>query len=218
LADNVTLNPGTAGDTIAADDISGVKHQRVKVEFGADGSATDVSSAAPLPSTQWTALRITTASAMTRPANTTAYAALDAVANNATAGSVTPISLSVSDQNDAPTSIERIRIATTDTGVAGRAFRVWLFQATLTATAGDNAAFTVPSANMIGTMVGVFRSPTTGGSFGAFTSEDGTRIMTLPTSGGQTVFALLQTLDAFTPSANSTTFTLTAECIAGRSV
>lgn len=49
MADNITLNPGTLGDTVAADDVSGVKHQRVKMEFGADGSATDVSDANPLP-------------------------------------------------------------------------------------------------------------------------------------------------------------------------
>ena len=35
--------------TFAADDIGGKLHPRVKVEFGADGSATDVSSASPLP-------------------------------------------------------------------------------------------------------------------------------------------------------------------------
>lgn len=36
---------------VAADDVGGVIHQRVKVEFGADGSATDVSSSNPLPIT-----------------------------------------------------------------------------------------------------------------------------------------------------------------------
>lgn len=49
MADNVTLNAGTGGATLAADEISLVHHQRVKVEFGADGAATDVSSANPLP-------------------------------------------------------------------------------------------------------------------------------------------------------------------------
>ncbi len=49
MADNTTLNAGSGGDVIATDDIGGVKYQRVKVTFGADGSATDVSSAAPLP-------------------------------------------------------------------------------------------------------------------------------------------------------------------------
>ena len=49
MADNTTLNEGSGGDVIASDDIAGVKHQRVKIEHGADGSATDVSSASPLP-------------------------------------------------------------------------------------------------------------------------------------------------------------------------
>jgi hypothetical protein len=49
MADNTTLNTGSGGDTIATDDIGGVKYQRVKVTHGADGSATDVSSASPLP-------------------------------------------------------------------------------------------------------------------------------------------------------------------------
>lgn len=49
MADNTQLNAGTGGDVIATDDISGVKHQQVKVEFGADGTATPVSAANPLP-------------------------------------------------------------------------------------------------------------------------------------------------------------------------
>lgn len=49
MADNITLNSGTGGDTLAADDISGVKYQRVKPTFGEDGSATDVSNTTPLP-------------------------------------------------------------------------------------------------------------------------------------------------------------------------
>ena len=49
MADNTQLNLGTGGDLIASDDIAGVKHQRVKIEFGADGVATDVSPANPLP-------------------------------------------------------------------------------------------------------------------------------------------------------------------------
>ncbi len=50
MADNVTLNvPTTAGATIASDEIAGVQHQKVKVEFGADGVATEVSADNPLP-------------------------------------------------------------------------------------------------------------------------------------------------------------------------
>ena len=49
MPDNTELNSGTGGDIIATDLIAGVKHQRVKVQHGADGSATDVSAASPLP-------------------------------------------------------------------------------------------------------------------------------------------------------------------------
>jgi hypothetical protein len=49
MADNVGYTPGT-GATIAADDLSGILYQRVKISEGADGSATDVSAANPMPS------------------------------------------------------------------------------------------------------------------------------------------------------------------------
>lgn len=39
MADNVTLNAGSGGDTIAADDVSGVKYQIVKIAPGGDGAA-----------------------------------------------------------------------------------------------------------------------------------------------------------------------------------
>ena len=48
MADNVGYTPGE-GAQIAADEIAGVLHQRAKVQFGEDGSATDVSAANPLP-------------------------------------------------------------------------------------------------------------------------------------------------------------------------
>lgn len=49
MADNYVANPGTGGQTFASDDIAGVQHPRVKIGVGADGSATDVSTANPMP-------------------------------------------------------------------------------------------------------------------------------------------------------------------------
>lgn len=52
MTDNTRLNPGSSGDLISTDSLGGspeVKVQRVKVQHGADGSATDASTAAPLP-------------------------------------------------------------------------------------------------------------------------------------------------------------------------
>jgi hypothetical protein len=48
MADNVNITPGS-GATVAADDVGGALYQRIKVAHGADGSATDTSEAAPLP-------------------------------------------------------------------------------------------------------------------------------------------------------------------------
>jgi hypothetical protein len=48
MADNIGYTPGT-GATVAADEIGGVLHQRVKIGVGADGTAVDVSEANPLP-------------------------------------------------------------------------------------------------------------------------------------------------------------------------
>ena len=48
MADNVGYTPGT-GAVVAADDIGGVLHQRIKVGIGADGTAVDVSEANPMP-------------------------------------------------------------------------------------------------------------------------------------------------------------------------
>jgi len=50
MADNVGYTPGTGAD-IAADDVGGVLHQRVKIGVGADGTAVDVSDANPMPVT-----------------------------------------------------------------------------------------------------------------------------------------------------------------------
>lgn len=50
MADNIGYTPGT-GATVAADEIGGVLHQRVKLGIGDDGVAVDVSAANPMPVT-----------------------------------------------------------------------------------------------------------------------------------------------------------------------
>jgi hypothetical protein len=48
MPDNVGYTPGS-GATVAADEISGVLHQRVKIGVGEDGVAQDVSLTNPMP-------------------------------------------------------------------------------------------------------------------------------------------------------------------------
>lgn len=49
MADNVVLDPGAGGATIATDDDGTAQHQYVKVEFGGDGTFTKVTTSAGLP-------------------------------------------------------------------------------------------------------------------------------------------------------------------------
>lgn len=51
MADNFSADESTdlSATDVAADEISGVKHQRVKVQYGADGSASDASDSLPFP-------------------------------------------------------------------------------------------------------------------------------------------------------------------------
>ena len=50
MSDNIGYTPGT-GATVAADNIGGALHQRVKISVGSDGVAADASESNPLPVT-----------------------------------------------------------------------------------------------------------------------------------------------------------------------
>lgn len=64
MADNIGYTPGT-GATIAADEIGGVLYQRMKIGIGADGTATDLSTANPMPITAPNALGVSATGALT---------------------------------------------------------------------------------------------------------------------------------------------------------
>lgn len=131
-----------------------------------------------------------------RPGDTTAYAALDAVANNTTAGSVTLLSWSIGRSSGI---IRRVRIKKSDQTVATPTIRLWLYDTTLTPAAGDNAAFSHPATDSLGY---VDVPVTTAGTDDAVGWSD----VDIPFTGA-IVYGLLQTLTAFTP-ANAETFTV----------
>lgn len=161
---------------------------------------------------------VATGATLTRPANQTPYTALDAVSDNATAGSVTAKSITVSDVNDDTIALERLRLDSSDTGIAGKSVRVWLYNSDPTANSGvvggDNVAFSNKKAGFIGSMSGTFRT-FSDGSVAVCVPDEGARVISVPGTGARTVWWQLQTLDAFTPSANSTTFIPTAEGFQG---
>ena len=83
MSDNVAITAG-AGVTIAADDIAGVQHQRVKLSLGADGVAVDAGAGAGAVGTD--TQRVTLGS--NDPAVATLGAVADAAATQGSTGSV----------------------------------------------------------------------------------------------------------------------------------
>lgn len=242
MADNVAITAG-AGTTIAADDVGGVLHQRVKVSVGVDGAAADMTAAAGavgastprvtlasddpavvslaailLASAAAARLIVAVATTLTRPANVTAYTALDSISDNATAGSVTALPVTVSSTNDAPIRIDKIGVVTTDTGLAGKSIAVHVFNSDPTASsgvgAGDNAAWSNKKAGYLGRFSGSFRT-LSDGAHATLVPDEGSSLICLPGSGAKTLWIQFQTLNDFTPSANSTTLIATLRGVQG---
>lgn len=166
---------------------------------------------------------------LTRPANTTAYAAADSISDNATAGSVTAlVSGNISDTNDDPIFISSVDINSTDTGLAGKKIRAYLFNADPTASSGvsggDNAAYAQKKAGYLGSFMGWMETGFSDGTVGrlvpAFNETNNTQaggfIVVPPKSGAKTLYIQYQAVEAFTPSANSTTIIGTARGWQGR--
>jgi hypothetical protein len=202
VAANIPLNDGTGSRSARSLEIgSGIHHQM----FAAAAQ-----------------LRLPTGSTLTRPANTTAYAVGDAISNNATAGSVTAVSFTASDENDSPLIISAILCHTTDTGFKNKVCVAELFQSDPTASTGivggDNAAYSTKKGTSLGTLQGTFEGKHTDGAVARFVPMDGQFMIVPPTSGAKTLYLLVYAADAITPSANSTTLIFTIESQQGRGV
>lgn len=93
MADNTVLNAGSGGDTIATDEIAGIKHQQVKVEWGVDGTATPVSAANPMPVVQTGthAVNATLGAETTKVIGTVNLAAAQTLATVTTVGTVSAV-------------------------------------------------------------------------------------------------------------------------------
>ncbi|TXH13358.1 MAG: hypothetical protein E6R03_11485 [Hyphomicrobiaceae bacterium] len=144
-----------------------------------------------------TTIKTVTAS-FTRPNDTNAYAFGDLVANSTTAGSVLPMTFSLSD-NGRGGLIRRARIRKSGTSVSNASFRIHLYRTqSVTAANGDNSAWSTDQvANYLGSIdVTADR---------AFT--DGAQGVGVPTNGAEInfqsnmIYALIEARAAYTPSA-----------------
>jgi len=147
---------------------------------------------------------------LTRPANSTPYSINDSISDNGTAGSVTALTTNdLSDTNDAPVALSAVELNSNDTGLGGAVIRLFLFNSNPTTSsgvgAGDNATYSNKRAGFVGSFSGIMRSFSDGGR-GVLVPDEGALLTALPASGAKNFWYQLQTLSAFTPSANSTTF------------
>lgn len=153
----------------------------------------------------------TVSASFARPANTTAYASGDLVANNETAGSVTALSLTFGGAGGISSSaIGRAKLAKTGTSTTNASFRVHLFSAAPTLTNGDNGAFSPDGvADYLGSFDVTIDQAFTDGACGYGTPRSGAAELLGNLPGGN-VRALIEARAAYTP-ASGETFTLTLE-------
>ena len=142
---------------------------------------------------------------ITRPANTTVYAANDVVADVTAA--FLPF-LNAAKAVGAGIKVLRVRIQTEDTGVAGKKFNLHLYRDAPTFIA-DNAAFAISYANA-SKRIGAIPVVMGTGNLGTVGMNDYNQVIINPVA--KDVYFILETVDGFTPSGNSTKFQVTIDC------
>ena len=214
MTDNVQITAGS-GTTIAADDISGVLHQRVKLTWGVDGSATDASASNPLPITpaatenhlgEVGGKTAVVSGSITRPADTTAYAAGDAVTDSTSSPTTLTFSNAARVNQGSGVIVGATLVDSANQTTKGD-FDLLIFDTTYTPD-NDNAVFT-PTDAELETCIGVIRfasgsfvigDATSGAGGNAFCSGTITNNIAFKCgSGSASLFGALVARSAYTP-------------------
>ena len=148
----------------------------------------------------------------TRPANTTAYVSGQIIANSTTAGSCTAISLTAARANDTSGAVRRVRVRVNDSAWLNATVRVRFFRNSPTFATGDGSAI---AANITESESLGYCDVTLDQSFSDYTAGIGApaiggEMNFVPTSGAQTIFAVLEARSGVTPAA-SKVFSVFAE-------
>jgi hypothetical protein len=152
----------------------------------------------------------------TRPADTNVYASGDLVANSVTAASVVPLSFTMARINDASGMIRRVRLKISGTVITNASFRIHFYRNDPSASSGiangDNGVWSTKEAGYLGSCDVTVDKAFTDAAEGVGIPNNGTEINFIPTSGAQTVYALIEARAAFTPI-SAEVFTVTAEIL-----
>lgn len=148
----------------------------------------------------------------TRPADTTAYAIGDLIANSTTAGSVVPMQFTVAREAAGSFMIRRVKLAKSNAGALNAQLRLHLYSAAPTPANGDNGAFsTSGAATYLGAFDATLDRAFTDGVVGFGVPVNGSDIV-VKLAAGQVVFGLIEARSAFTP-ASASTITATLEVL-----
>lgn len=154
----------------------------------------------------------TPSSSFTRPANTTAYASGDLVANNTAAGSVTPLSWTAARVAAGSFMVRRARLTTSSTSTTNASFRLHLYSASPTVTNGDNGVWLSNEADdYLGSMDITVDKAFSDGASGQGSPGIGSDI-NVKLASGQTIYGLLEARAAYTPT-SAGTFAVTLEVL-----
>ena len=145
---------------------------------------------------------------VTRPADTTAYAANDLVANSATAGSVVPLSWSVGRYSGGSVCIRRGKLSKTATSTTNASFRLHLYTSSPTVTNGDNGVWVSTESGYLGAIDITVDRAFSASAAGIGVPVAGSEINAVLT--GTTLYGLLEARGAYTP-ASGEMFTVTLE-------
>jgi len=144
---------------------------------------------------------MTTAEAdFTRPADTTAYASGDLVANSTTAGSVTPMQFILPAERGGHIHIHRCRLRKSGTSITNAAFRVHFYTAAPVFSNGDNGVYvsTQPDAYLgsIDVTIGLAFASDAVGWGGALTDA---LAIAEDLNVGATIYVAVEARGAYTP-------------------
>lgn len=158
-------------------------------------------------------VKTVTSTPFTRPANTTAYAFGDLVANSTTAGSVVAITLTDAARAvDTVSSILRVRLNKSNAVLTNSIFRVHFYNVLPTVTNGDNGAFLTPVAGWLGAADITCDQAFSDGASGVGVATTGTSIVFPPVTGTDDLYALIEARAGYTPTSGET-FSVTVEVL-----
>lgn len=141
---------------------------------------------------------ITATGTITRPADTTAYASGDLVANSTTAGSVTPLSFDLARNKAGSGTIQRVVIRKSGTGVTNSSFRVHFYESAPSVTNGDNGDWVSTASGYIGNVDVAVDKAFSDGAAGS--GVPGAPIRFKAGAGSKKIYALVEARGAYTPA------------------